>query len=103
MKRKTISRVLMCRPTYYTVEHVYNSWMMPGTVDTKLAIKQWEFLVNVYKQLGIRVEVIDQVKGIHDMVFATDQGIVQGRKVLLSRFRPVERRPETRCYEQWFF
>jgi len=77
--------------------------MKPGSVDKGKAMQQWEQLVNVYQQLQIKVEVINQKAGLPDMVFATDQGLAQGRKILMSRFRYKERRGETECYKQWFF
>ena len=100
--RKVIRKVLMCRPLFFTVEHVYNPWMKPGTVDTKKALEQWTGLKKSYENLGISVKVIDQVKGLHDMVFATDQGIVKGREVLLSNFRPKQRQGERLQYKKWF-
>src|SRR5258708_7767385 len=102
MKKKVIKRILMCRPLHFTVEHVYNPWMQPGSVDSQRAMQQWEALVAIYKNLGITIEVIDQQKGLHDMVFATDQGIVQRKKVLLSNFRHKERQGESKYYETWF-
>jgi N-dimethylarginine dimethylaminohydrolase len=76
--------------------------MKPGTVDRKKALKQWESIVKAYENVGIQVQIIDQVQGQPDMVFATDQGIVQGREVVLSNFRCKERRGETKYYEKWF-
>lgn len=102
MKHTVIKKALMCNPLYFTVEHVYNPWMIPGSVDTKKAIRQWNKLKKIYEDLGVAIEVIDQVKGINDMVFATDQGLVQGREVLLSNFRPPERQPERAEYKKWF-
>ena len=99
---KTIQRVLLCKPTHYSVEYIINPWMEPGSVDTSKAMDQWRSLVQVYKSLGIQVDVIDQVEGQPDMVFAADQGIVQGNQVLLSNFRCKERQGESRHYAQWF-
>lgn len=99
---KTIDKVLMCRPSHYSVEYVINPWMKPGTVDPKKALEQWESIVKAYEHAGILVQVIDQVKGLPDMVFATDQGIVQGREVVLSNFRCKERQGESEHYEKWF-
>ncbi len=103
MKVKHIRRVLMCRPLYFTVDYVINPWMKPGSADTKKALVQWDNLVKTYIDLGIKVEIIDQQKGWPDMLYATDQAIVQGRNVLMSRFRHKERRGESQFYEQWFF
>lgn len=102
MKTKLIKKVLMCNPLYFTVEHIYNPWMKPGSVDTKKSQAQWNSLKKIYENLGIEVYVIDQVQGIHDMVFATDEGIVKGKDVLLSNFRPIQRQPERAHYKRWF-
>ncbi len=102
MKHSNITRVLMCDPLHFTVEFIYNPWMKPGSVDRKKAKEQWNSLKQIYERLGISVDVIPQVKGLHDMVFATDQGIVKEREVLLSNFRPVQRQGEREHYKKWF-
>ncbi len=76
--------------------------MQPGTIDQKKAMQQWEHLVKIYTDLGITVQVIDQVKDQPDMVFATDSGYVFDNKVLLSRFRHKERQGESPHYKKWF-
>jgi len=66
-------------------------------------MKQWETLVAACEKLGIKVDIIDQVKGLPDMVFTTNEGIVyEPNKVLLSRFRYKERQGETPLFEKWF-
>ncbi|HEX7042364.1 MAG TPA: arginine deiminase-related protein, partial [Patescibacteria group bacterium] len=102
MKHAVIKKVLMCNPRYFTVEDIYNPWMKPGSVDTKKAIRQWKKLKKIYEKLKIKVEVIEQIKGLHDMVFSTDEGLVQGREVLLSNFRVNQRKPEREEYKKWF-
>lgn len=103
MNQKVIKKVLMCKPLYFsTLNYVINPWMQPGTISQKKAMQQWESLVKIYQDLGIQVEVIEQVKGLPDMVFATDEGLTMGDEVLVSRFRFKERQGETPHYEQWF-
>jgi N-dimethylarginine dimethylaminohydrolase len=102
MKYPNVTRVLMCNPMHFIVEHTYNPWMKPGSVNTEKAKKQWHDLKNIYESLAIQVDIIEQVKGLHDMVFATDQGIVQGREVLLSNFRIPQRQGERAHYKKWF-
>ena len=93
----------MCKPLYFdTLDYVINPWMSPGNINGGKALEQWSQLKTIYKNLGITIEVIDQKKGNPDMVFAADQGIVQGKKVLLSRFWCDERKGETKHYEKWF-
>jgi len=76
--------------------------MKPGTINGEKALLQWQQLVDMYKNLGITVHVIDQEVGVPDMMFATDQGIVRGNKVLLSHFWHQERQKETLYYKKWF-
>lgn len=103
MKHKLIKKVLMCKPTYFdTLDYIINPWMQPGTIDSKKAMEEWNHLVKAYEAQDIQVKIIDQQKGVPDMVFATDQGIVRDRTVLLSRFWCDERKGETKYYRQWF-
>jgi len=93
----------MCKPLYFdTLDYIINPWMQPGTINGEKAMREWNELVSVYQNQGIHVEIIDQQKGNPDMVFTADQGIVQGNKVLLSRFWTKERRNESSYYEPWF-
>lgn len=103
MNRKYIKKVLMCKPLYFSeLDYSINPWMTPGKINEQHAMKEWSELVSIYKNLGIQVEIIDQKHGVPDMVFATDQGIVRGNKVLLSQFWFDERKNESQHYEQWF-
>lgn len=103
MKNKVIKKVLMCRPLHFAeLDYVINPWMKPGTIDGQKAIAEWERLVNIYKSENIAVNIIDQASGVPDMVFATDQGIVHNKTVLLSRFWYDERKKESSFYETWF-
>jgi N-dimethylarginine dimethylaminohydrolase len=76
--------------------------MKPGTIDESTTMAEWWKLVDVYKNLDIEVEIIDQVHGVPDMVFATDQGIVRDKRVLLSQFWYDQRKKESVYYEEWF-
>jgi N-dimethylarginine dimethylaminohydrolase len=99
---KPVKRVLLCRPTYFTVDYVINPHMQPYTVDSGLALQQWEELVKVLKALKIKVDVIDQKPDVPDMVFATDQGIVRDGAILLANFRFTQRQKERIYYREWF-
>lgn len=97
-----VKRVLLCRPTYFNVEYIINPHMRPHSVMHGKALKQWEALVDTLGSLGIKVDIIDQEPDVPDMVFATDQGIVQGGAVLLANFRYHQRRKERVYYREWF-
>lgn len=97
-----MKKVLLCRPLFYQVNYQINPWMKIGSVDPKLAMEQWLALKNTYHDLGLNVNIIDQVKGLPDMVFAADQGIPVKKGILISNFKYIQRQKETRVYKNWF-
>lgn len=99
---KVIKEVLMCRPLYFSISYSINPWMKIGSEDKNMAQIQWQKLTRVYQDLGIRVNLIDQKPKIPDMVFSADQGIVVGKKVIMSNFRFRERKGERKPYLDWF-
>lgn len=99
----TARRYLMCRPTHFRVDYAINPWMDPGVpVDTDLAVRQWEGLVETYRRLGHRVDLIEPVPGLPDMVFAANSGTVVDGCVLGARFRNPQRAAEADHYRRWF-
>src|SRR4030067_2031594 len=96
-------KVLMCPPTYFSVDYEINPWMdKTNKVDRKLAQKQWEDLFNTYKRFGVEVETIEPVKGLPDMVFTANGGLVKNGKVVLANFRYPERKLESTYFGEWF-
>lgn len=94
----------MCPPTYFDIEYEINVWMhQENQVTEETAQDQWDKLYKIYtEQLGWHVEIIDPVKGLPDMVFATDCCVMIDGKALLSSFRYPERQPETQHFKKWF-
>lgn len=101
-RRKIIKRILMCEPKYFEVKYKINPWMKIGSVDKRRAYKQWLELVRILRELEILVDVIEQRKGLPDMVFSADQGIVKGNEILLSNFKFPQRKKESEIYKKWF-
>ncbi|MFF2045167.1 dimethylargininase [Kitasatospora sp. NPDC058170] len=96
-------RYLMCRPTHFEVTYAINPWMDPAKpVDTGLAIAQWERLHALYEDLGHRVDLIDPLPGLPDMVYAANGATVVDGRVLGARFRNAERTAEGPAYLEWF-
>ena len=94
--------LLMCRPRYYTVEYEINPWMhIREKPDEALAMAQWEALYKTLTGIGIKVELIDPVKGLPDLVFTANGGLVDGTKFILSNFRHEERQGEAECFAAW--
>lgn len=99
---KKVKRALLCKPTNFNVDYVINPHMQPYSVDEKLALKQWDAIVDTLKSIGVTVEVIDQQPDVPDMVFAVDQGIVRDGAILLANFRYTQRQKERIYYRKWF-
>lgn len=97
-----VKRVLLCRPNFFDVDYIINPYMLPHSVDRAKALRQWKKLTSTLEGIDIKVDVIEQVEGVPDMVFATDQGIVRGNEVLLANFRYPERQKERPYYRDWF-
>jgi N-dimethylarginine dimethylaminohydrolase len=94
---------LMCRPEHFAVAYVINPWMRPGiAVDVELAVAQWDALRRTYLDLGHRVDLIDPVPGLPDMVYAANGATVVDGVVYGARFRYAERAPEAAAYRAWF-
>jgi N-dimethylarginine dimethylaminohydrolase len=96
-------RFLMCPPTHFRVEYSINPWMDPSEpVDGARAVSQWERLREVYTDLGHRVELIEPLSHLPDMVFSANGATVIDGRVLVARFRHSERTQESDAYVQWF-
>lgn len=94
----------MTPPTYFDIEYVINAWMhFDDQVSGQAAQQQWEALKRIYTdELGWDIQLAEPVKGLPDMVFATDCCLMIDGKVMLSRFRYPERQPEAEKFEEWF-
>nr|WP_310315091.1 dimethylargininase [Saccharothrix longispora] len=93
----------MCPPEHFTVEYSINPWMDPTRpISTALAVEQWTALKETYERLGHRVETIEPVPGLPDMVFAANSGTVVDGRVLGSRFRAPQRAAEADHFRRWF-
>jgi N-dimethylarginine dimethylaminohydrolase len=96
-------RYLMCPPTYFAVDYAINPWMDPAApVDVARAVAQWTALRDTYTRLGHRVELIDPLPGLPDMVFAANGATVVDGVVYGAQFRFPERAPEAPAYLSWF-
>ena len=94
----------MCAPTYFDIEYEINPWMHVADQPSDLtAEQQWQKLHDLYvNELGWNVQLINPVKHLPDMVFATDCCLMIDGKIMLSSFRYPERQPETAQFEAWF-
>lgn len=96
--------LLMCPPDYYGIEYEINPWMdRRRPAKLHLARQQWKRLrTTLVEQVGVRVQTVESVPGLPDMVFTANAGLVYGDRVILSNFRYSERQREAIHFRQWF-
>jgi len=99
------ARLLVCSPDHYQIAYEINPWMrVERAVNPHVARVQWDALMAVLeKDCGATLERMEPVKGLPDMVFTANAGVVAGRTVVLSQFRYPERRPEEKQFARWFW
>ncbi|MGI9000204.1 MAG: dimethylargininase [Pseudonocardia sp.] len=93
----------MCRPEYFAVTYAINPWMRPETpVDRDRALRQWDVLRRTHLELGHRVDLLEPVPGLPDMVYTANGATVVDGVVLGARFRHPERAAEAAVHRAWF-
>jgi len=80
---------------------------MGSAIEHVRAQQQWENLRGALTASGMKVEIIDPVKGLDDMVFAANQVFVGqnakiGKFIVPSRMRYSSRQKEVGFYVEWF-
>src|SRR5579872_940632 len=98
--------VLMCAPTFFDVREVKNPHM-GASIDRVRAHQQWENVRQAMTESGLKVEIIDPVETLEDMVFAANQVFVGespklGKFVIPSHMRYPSRQKEIPFYIDWF-
>ncbi|GIW86515.1 MAG: hypothetical protein KatS3mg108_0839 [Isosphaeraceae bacterium] len=100
---RTTPRILMCPPDYYGIEYEINPWMKRAVgADHGRAQQQWALLRRTLEDLGARIECLEPVRGLPDLVFTANAGLIYGSSVVLSRFRHSVRRREEPRFAAWF-
>jgi N-dimethylarginine dimethylaminohydrolase len=93
---------LMCPPTFFDVSYAINPWMHPGVpVDAGRAVAQWSRLVEAYRAAGHRVDLLDPVPGLPDLVFTANGATVVDGHVLQARFANAQRTAEASVHGAW--
>ena len=93
----------MCPPDYYGIYYEINPWMsVAKQANREVACRQWQALYDLYQQLGMKVELIEAVEGLPDMVFTANAGVVSDNVFIATNFRHPERRGEEVHYCHWF-
>ena len=96
-------RILMCQPEYFGIEYEINPWMnIKQKVDHQAAINQWKALQHTIMNCGAKVELIEPVPGLPDMVFTANAGLVYKNTIVLPHFKHKERQGELPYFHTWF-
>ena len=97
------NKILMCPPTYFSVDYVINPWMAgnEGAPDLELAFRQWETLRSSLSEVA-DIVTMEPISDLPDLVFSANAGVVYGNKAIASHFMPHERRPEEPHLKAWF-
>jgi N-dimethylarginine dimethylaminohydrolase len=94
----------MSPPTYYGIEYEINPWMSVARgANQARAQAQWQALHDTLQlKLDVEVLLVEPQKGLPDLVFTANAGLVFDGKVVLSRFRYPERGREEPHFRDWF-
>lgn len=94
---------LMCAPDHYDVDYVINPWM-EGNIHRSSrdrAVEQWQKLYKTIQGLA-EVKLITPQKGVPDLVFTANAGMILGDIAIVSRFFHKERQGEEPYFKAWF-
>jgi len=101
--------IVMADPAYFDIEYVINPYMegKEHSIDPTRARTQWEALAQVYRHLGLTVEVVPPAPGLPDLVFVANQSFPARRPdgrlvVLISRMATSQRQPEEAWFDHWY-
>jgi N-dimethylarginine dimethylaminohydrolase len=93
----------MCPPEYYGIEYEINPWMSRARGSTpERARKQWNDLYNLLGKLGVTIELLEPQKGLPDLVFTANAGLIFRKCFYSAQFRHEVRARETPYDEAWF-
>jgi N-dimethylarginine dimethylaminohydrolase len=98
-----LQTILMCPPDHFEIAYVINPWMEGqfANTDDGLAHRQWKALRDAIEPHA-KILLQPPQRGLPDLVFTANAGLVLDRKVIISRFRSVERQGEEPHDRAWF-
>jgi N-dimethylarginine dimethylaminohydrolase len=100
---RRIPSILMCPPDFYGIEYEINPWMSRSRAsDDEKARAQWHALHDLLVKLGAEIRLMPPERGLPDLVFTANAGLVWNNVVFLARFRHAARQGETAFDDRWF-
>jgi N-dimethylarginine dimethylaminohydrolase len=102
METVSAPEILMCPPDYFAIEYEINPWMnIRVGSEADVARQQWSALYETIRSLGVKVDLIKPVRGLPDLVFTANAGLVFENLFIGSRFRYGVRQGEATYFEDW--
>lgn len=96
-------QILMCPPDHYGIEYEINPWMSRSRDSTpEKAHAQWHQLHQKLIDLGVDIHLMTPQKGLPDLVFTANAGVVYHKQFFTSRFRHEVRAREEPYFDEWF-
>ncbi|MCI0483977.1 MAG: arginine deiminase-related protein [candidate division NC10 bacterium] len=72
-------------------------------VTQPVAARQWQALYDLLtRRLRVPIKLVRPVKGLPDLIFTANAGLVAGRMFIRTNFRHPERRGEEAIFERYF-
>lgn len=100
---RSVPHILMCPPDHYGIEYEINEWMNRSRpADQNKAKLQWKNLHDTLVSLGVKVSLLEAQKGLPDLVFTANAGLMFFERFISSRFKHGERAGETPYFDAWF-
>lgn len=98
-----ITKVLLSPPTFYDIKYEINAWMhRENKVDKEKCREEFDSLVQAYKRIGLKIEIIKPQKGVPDMVYTANCGFVIDNIFIKSNFKYPQREKESEFAEKYF-
>lgn len=95
-------QILMCPPDHYGIEYEINPWMSRSRqADRELAQQQWRDLKGLLEAVGARIELLEPVPGLPDLVFTANAAMIYRQRAILAHFRHEQRQGEEPLCERW--
>ncbi|MGO2082986.1 MAG: dimethylarginine dimethylaminohydrolase family protein [Vagococcus sp.] len=99
-----LKKVLVCSPRFYKfngINDITKSWMEKGeTEKNELMVKEWDTLIQAYKDNGVEVVEVASYEELEVQTFARDFGAMVKEGAIIGKFRHPARQKETEVYEQ---
>lgn len=93
----------MCPPDYYEIEYSINPWMDTNIkVNKKKAFLQYSRLKKEFEKAGAGIIELQAVKGLPDMIFASNAGYPEGDVFIKANFKAHQRKRESDMAEKYF-